>query len=67
MTKRGEGERSLRIAKEAGREEPKQHKSTIKRKTRLLVWSAPPVSMLMWVYVLSVVNEGVGTAEISKC
>lgn len=66
MTKGGVWERWLwkTEKKKAEREEPKLCKSTTKRKTRLLVWSAPPVSMLMWAYVLSVANEGVGTAEI---
>lgn len=44
----------------------KKSQSTANRskRSRLVVWSASPVSVLMWVYAVSVENESVGTAEI---
>lgn len=56
MTNRGDGK-----TKRAEREEPKNQPQKERNQSRncKLVWSAPPVSVLMWVYVLSVAREDV--------
>lgn len=59
VTKRGHWGRLLRQRLE----EKSQISVNKPPKERLQVWSAAPLSVPMWVYVLSVVNKGVGTAE----